>query len=95
MEIKTAVVQRQGALLEWTQAQLDEPKINEVLVKVVASGICHTDAEGRDTGITPYPVALGHEEAGIVEKVGAAVTTVKPGDHVVLSYTVDGTCPQC
>lgn len=95
MEIKTAVVQRQGALLEWTQAQLDEPKINEVLVKVVASGICHTDAEGRDTGITPYPVALGHEGAGIVEKVGAAVTTVKPGDHVVLSYTVDGTCPQC
>lgn len=93
MQIKTAVVKEQGAPLEWEAAQLDEPKLNEVLVKVAASGICHTDAEGRDSGLTPYPVALGHEGAGIVEKVGEAVTTVKPGDHVVLSYTVDGTCP--
>lgn len=95
MKIKTAVAQSQGAKIQIEEAVLDEPKANEVLVKIVASGICHTDAAGRDGGMTPYPVALGHEGAGIVERVGSSVTTVAPGDHVVLSVSYCGHCENC
>jgi aryl-alcohol dehydrogenase len=95
MPIKTAIAASQGQPIEIVDAILDEPKANEVLIKMVASGVCHTDVAGRDFGMAPYPVALGHEGAGIVEKVGEAVTTVKPGDHVVLSFTYCGHCVNC
>ncbi|MDT6981390.1 NAD(P)-dependent alcohol dehydrogenase [Levilactobacillus zymae] len=95
MKIKTAVATEQGAPLQIIDAELDDPKANEVLVKIVASGICHTDAEGQQAGLSPYPVALGHEGSGIVERVGSAVTTVQPGDHVVLSFSYDGVCSNC
>ncbi|MTV81974.1 NAD(P)-dependent alcohol dehydrogenase [Secundilactobacillus folii] len=95
MKIKTAVAQSKGEDIKIQDAILDEPKANEVLVKIVASGICHTDAAGRDSGMTPYPVALGHEGAGIVEKIGSSVTTVRPGDHVVLSFPYCGHCQNC
>lgn len=95
MKIKTALAVKQGQQLEIHDAQLDEPKPNEVLVKIVAAGVCHTDAAGRDLGMTPYPVALGHEGAGIVEKIGESVSTVKPGDHVVLSFDYCGHCVNC
>lgn len=75
--------------------ELDKPKANEVLIKTVATGICHTDIAGRDMGMSPYQVALGHEGAGIVEKVGSAVSTVKPGDHVVVSFGYCGHCKNC
>jgi len=75
---------------------LDEPKADEVLVKIVATGICHTDATVLDKSIAvPYPVVLGHEGAGIVEKVGANVSTVQPGDHVVLGFSYCGHCDNC
>ncbi|MFT8414072.1 MAG: NAD(P)-dependent alcohol dehydrogenase [Oenococcus oeni] len=95
MKIKTAVASTKGQPLVVTEAVLDEPKANEVLVEIKATGVCHTDAAGRDLAVTPYPVALGHEGAGIVKKIGSAVTTVKPGDHVVLSFAHCGKCVNC
>lgn len=76
--------------------QLDDIRPNEVRVRLVATGVCHTDAIVRD-GIypTPLPAVLGHEGAGVVEQVGAAVHTVKPGDHVVMSAAYCTYCTHC
>ncbi|MEK3909343.1 NAD(P)-dependent alcohol dehydrogenase [Oceanobacillus sp. FSL W7-1309] len=75
---------------------LAEPKDGEVLVRLVATGVCHTDATVLDKTIpVPPPVVLGHEGSGIVEKVGENVTTVKPGDHVVLGFSYCGACDNC
>ncbi|MFL8999573.1 NAD(P)-dependent alcohol dehydrogenase [Pseudomonas azerbaijanorientalis] len=74
---------------------IDEPRADEVLVRVVATGICHTDLVFRAAGVPTAPVVLGHEGAGVVERVGSAVTKVKPGDHVVLTYASCGECPNC
>lgn len=75
---------------------LDDIKEDEILVKIVASGICHTDATVLDgTMPTPRPVVLGHEGSGIVEQVGSGVTTVQPGDHVVLGFAYCGHCENC
>ena len=75
---------------------LAEPNAGEVLVRLVATGVCHTDATVLDKTIpVPYPVVLGHEGAGIVEKVGENVSTVKPGDHVVLGFAYCNTCDNC
>ena len=95
MKIKSAVVMSQGADIAIMDLELDDPKANEVLIKTVASGLCHTDLAGRDAGMAPYPLALGHEGSGIVEKVGSAVTTVQPGDHVVTSFGYCGHCRNC
>jgi S-(hydroxymethyl)glutathione dehydrogenase / alcohol dehydrogenase len=70
---------------------LDPPKIGEVLIKMKATGVCHSDLSMINGTIpTPFPTVLGHEGAGIVEQVGEGVTHVKPGDHVVLAFV-----PQC
>jgi len=75
---------------------LTEPQAGEVLVRLVASGVCHTDATVLDKTIpVPPPVVLGHEGSGIVEKVGENVTAVEPGDHVVLGFSYCGTCDNC
>ena len=67
---------------------LDEPNADEVLVRVIATGVCHTDSAVIGNVMpTPKPAVLGHEGAGIVEKVGEHVTHVKEGDHVVLGFT--------
>lgn len=95
MKVKATIAEKQGAPIKVTDVILDEPQANEVLIKTVATGICHTDVAGRDMGVTPYPVALGHEGAGIVEKVGSAVQSVKPGDHVVVSFGYCGHCKNC
>lgn len=95
MEIKTALVEEQGAGIKIVSARLDEPKHSEVLVRIAATGICHTDLAGRDGGVSPYPLALGHEGAGIVEKVGSGVTSVSPGDHVVIGFSSCGHCHNC
>ncbi len=94
--ITAAVVREQGAPLTLEQLELDDIRDDEVRVKLVATGVCHTDAIVRD-GIypTPLPAVLGHEGAGIVEAVGKAVTTVRPGDHVVLSAAYCTHCKQC
>ena len=77
--------------------ELEEPRAHELLVRVVAAGICHTDLRAHQGGIlpTPHPVVLGHEGAGIVERVGTAVTALQPGDAVVLSGSSCGGCPSC
>lgn len=95
MNIKSVVVEKKGAPVEVKDVVLDSPKANEVLIKTVATGICHTDIAGRDMGMSPYPVALGHEGSGIVEQVGDNVTTIKPGDHVVVSFSYCGHCSHC
>ncbi|WP_436942818.1 NAD(P)-dependent alcohol dehydrogenase [Streptomyces sp. SudanB66_2053] len=96
MTVKAAVAPGTGEPLVVQQLQLDDPRPDEVRVRMVASGVCHTDAIVRD-GIypTPLPAVLGHEGAGIVEAVGSAITTVEPGDHVVLSAAYCGHCRKC
>ena len=76
--------------------QLDTLRADELLVRIVASGICHTDLAVRDQQIpVPLPMVLGHEGAGIVEQVGSGVTDIKPGDRVIMSFNSCGHCPSC
>jgi S-(hydroxymethyl)glutathione dehydrogenase/alcohol dehydrogenase len=95
MQVKAAVAYQAGALLSIETVDLAGPKMGEVLVEIKASGVCHTDAftlSGDDPeGI--FPAILGHEGAGVVVEVGAGVTSVKPGDHVIPLYTPE--CRQC
>jgi len=89
----TAAVVRQAGSFELAEATLEPPRDDEVLVRVVAAGLCHTDLVVRDQLYpVPLPVVLGHEGAGVVEAVGSAVTKVAPGDHVALSFL---NCAQC
>lgn len=75
---------------------LNELRVDEVLVKLVASGICHTDLTCRNGFMPmPRPIVLGHEGSGIVESVGSAVKSIKPGDKVVMSFLPCGTCAKC
>ncbi|PIE56003.1 MAG: aryl-alcohol dehydrogenase [Desulfobulbus propionicus] len=95
-EIEAAVVNGVNEEYKIESIYVDEPKANEVLVKIVASGICHSDEAFR-LGDAEYglPAVFGHEGAGIVEEVGEAVKTVKAGDHVILSYAFCGHCHSC
>ncbi|MBW7875565.1 MAG: S-(hydroxymethyl)glutathione dehydrogenase/class III alcohol dehydrogenase [Candidatus Cloacimonetes bacterium] len=95
MKTKAAVSFEAGKPLEVLQVDLEGPKPNEVLVKIVASGVCHTDAYTM-SGADPeglFPVVFGHEGGGIVVEVGSAVTTLTPGDHVIPLYTPE--CREC
>ena len=95
MDTRAAVAFEAGKPLEITTVQLEGPREGEVLVEIKATGICHTDAftlSGEDPeGL--FPAILGHEGAGIVREVGAGVTSLKPGDHVIPLYTPE--CRQC
>src|SRR5499433_681037 len=95
MKTRAAVAFEAKKPLEIVEVDLEGPKAGEVLVEIMATGICHTDAytlDGFDSeGI--FPSVLGHEGAGIVREVGAGVTSVKPGDHVIPLYTPE--CRQC
>lgn len=95
MKTRAAVAFAPKQPLEIVEVDLEGPKTGEVLVEIMATGICHTDAytlDGFDSeGI--FPSILGHEGAGIVREVGAGVTSVKPGDHVIPLYTPE--CRQC
>ena len=73
MKIKAAVTHGQGQDFILEEVELAAPKANEVLVKVVATGVCHTDAVARDAAIAPLPAVLGHEGSGIIEEVGKGV----------------------
>ncbi|MDT0467090.1 MULTISPECIES: NAD(P)-dependent alcohol dehydrogenase [Streptomyces] len=96
MKVTAAVATGRGKPLAVKELDLEEPGPGEVQVRMVATGICHTDALVRDEVYpTPMPVVLGHEGAGVVEKVGPGVTTVEPGDHVLLSFSTCGTCASC
>jgi aryl-alcohol dehydrogenase len=92
----TAVLSRDPAApFSVETVDLDEPRDDEILVRIVAAGICHTDLANRVLGKPDRPVLLGHEGAGIVESVGSSVTSVAPGDHVVLTFRHCGACPNC
>jgi S-(hydroxymethyl)glutathione dehydrogenase / alcohol dehydrogenase len=98
MKIRAAVLEEFGAPLELEVLELDEPKAGEVLVRLVACGVCHTDlytASGADpSGYAP--TVLGHEGAGVVERVGENVRLVAPGDHVVTLFSPQcGECVHC
>ena len=94
--IKAAVVRRKGGPFAIETLSVQEPRADEVLVRIVATGMCHTDIVIRDQVYpVPLPIVLGHEGAGIVESVGTAVRKVAPGDHVVLSYMSCGHCARC
>ncbi len=96
MKIKAAVVREKAGPFIIEEIDLDEPRSDELLVRIVGCGLCHTDLVARDQHLpVPLPGVFGHEGAGIVEKVGSAVTKVQAGDHVVMSYLSDGTCPAC
>jgi aryl-alcohol dehydrogenase len=96
MQIKAAVTNSKGEDFRIETIQLDEPKSGEVLIRIVASGICHTDMIARDQEYpVPLPAVLGHEGAGVVESVGEGVTYVQPGDHVVLGFAHCGKCQFC
>src|SRR5207237_8537401 len=92
VRVRAAVLEEFGRPLAVQEVELAEPKAGEALVRLVACGVCHTDlytASGADpSGYAP--AVLGHEGAGVVERVGEAVTSVAPGDHVVTLFS-----PQC
>lgn len=96
MKVKAAVVREAHGLFTIEDLNLEKPREDEILVKVIATGVCHTDIVVRDGMLpTPLPVVLGHEGAGIVECVGSAVKKVSVGDHVVMTFNSCGTCPSC
>jgi S-(hydroxymethyl)glutathione dehydrogenase/alcohol dehydrogenase len=95
--MKAAVFHGPNLPLSIEDVELDKPQDREVLIKTVASGVCHSDLHFVD-GFYPYPApaVLGHEAAGIIEEVGKQVTYVKPGDHVICCLSVFcGNCEQC
>ena len=95
--VRAAVVREKGGPFVFEDLILDTRlRPDEVLVKVVATGVCQTDIHVRDQALpVPLPAVLGHEGAGVVERVGDAVTTVAPGDRVVMSYQACGHCKPC
>ncbi|MGD2008523.1 MAG: NAD(P)-dependent alcohol dehydrogenase [Cellvibrionales bacterium] len=96
MEITAAVVREPGGTFKVEQLELDSPRHDEVLVRIVGVGLCHTDLICRDQLYpVPLPAVLGHEGAGVVEAVGTGVTDLEPGDHVVLSFNACGECSNC
>jgi aryl-alcohol dehydrogenase len=96
MKITAAVVDEKSAPFELRELELEAPRSDEVLVRIVATGICQTDLHVRDQDYpVPLPAVLGHEGAGVVEAVGGSVSSVAPGDHVVLSYQACGQCRPC
>ncbi len=95
MKTRAAIAFEPRRPLEIVELDLEGPRAGEVLVEIMATGICHTDAytlDGHDSeGL--FPSILGHEGAGVVREVGAGVTSVAPGDHVIPLYTPE--CRQC
>ena len=96
MRIRALVVERKDAPFDDQEIELGEPGRGEVLVRIVASGVCHTDAITRagDMGM-PFPAVLGHEGAGVVEKLGEGVSQVTVGDQVIIGWPSCGECRNC
>src|SRR2546423_8744606 len=98
MDVRAAVAHQAGAALSIETVRLQGPKSGEALVEIKATGICHTD-EFTLSGADPeglFPAILGHEGAGVVMDIGAGVTSVKKGDHVIPLYTPEcRQCPSC
>ncbi|HEX5027464.1 MAG TPA: zinc-binding dehydrogenase [Gaiellaceae bacterium] len=95
MRVRAAVLHEPRTPLEIEEVELGDPREDEVLVRVVAAGVCHSDVRLADgeLGDGRWPLVMGHEGAGIVEAVGAAVTHVAPGDHV--GFCIVPACRRC
>jgi Zn-dependent alcohol dehydrogenase len=91
-----AVTASQGAPFEVRNLIVEDPRDDEIVVRIVASGICHTEVSAQNQVIPfPLPALLGHEGAGVVERVGRNVSNLHEGDHVVVSFNFCGECAQC
>jgi aryl-alcohol dehydrogenase len=96
VKITAAVFEPASSVPALQELELAGPREGEVLVRLVATGICHTDLKAASVGSpVPRPVVLGHEGAGVVETVGAGVKKVAPGDHVVMTFGSCGRCRSC
>ena len=96
MKIQAALIEKQGDPFQITELELNDPKQGEVLVKVTACGVCHTDDVARNQIIpVPLPAVFGHEGCGVIEKVGPGVAEFAPGDRVGFSFGSCGVCEAC
>ena len=97
LQYRAAVLHRSGTPLAIEQVVASDSAPTDVVVRVRAAGLCHTDLEVIDGSLRyPLPMILGHEAAGVVEEVGAAVSNIRVGDHVILSWNPHcGHCFQC
>ena len=95
LEISVAIADDTDKPFRTAEVSLRAPQDHEIRVRLVATGICHTDVMTKRNGLCQFPIVLGHEGVGIVEAVGENVSSVDVGDHVVLSYDYCGKCPQC
>jgi aryl-alcohol dehydrogenase len=96
MNVRAAVIEAKDGPFVFRDVEVDAPRSDEVVVRIVATGVCHTDAHIRSQGYAaPLPLVLGHEGAGVVERVGSDVTSVVPGDRVVMSFPSCGRCHHC
>src|SRR5699024_2241865 len=98
MKSRAAIAWEAGKPLELAEIDVEGPKAGEVLVRIAATSVCHTDAYTL-SGADPeglFPSVLGHEGAGVVQEVAAGVTSLQPGDHVIPLYTAEcGECKFC
>ena len=98
ISVRAAVLDRMGEPVRVEELRLDAPRAGEVLVRVAAAGVCHSDLHLADghLGTDRQPIVLGHEGSGVVEQIGAGVTTVAAGDRVALCFVpACGSCPRC
>jgi len=96
MQIRAAVVREPAGRFQIESLTLEDPREDEVLVKIAGVGVCHTDLVCRDQYFpVPLPCVFGHEGSGVVERIGSRVTKVVPGDHVVLSFSSCRSCRNC
>jgi len=95
MKITAAVARAADAAFSIEEVEIDEPRADEILVRVVGVGLCHTDLVFKAASILGTPAVLGHEGSGVVEKVGANVSKVKAGDRVAITFRSCGTCDRC
>lgn len=96
MRVTAAVLENYDTAFHLEELDLEEPRAGEVLVRIIAAGICHTDGLAQHADLPfPVPGVLGHEGAGIVERLGEGVTSVAPGDAVVIGWPWCGKCEHC
>lgn len=96
MQVLAAVAHAPGADFSLETVELDAPRADEIRVRITAVGVCHTDLAARDGALrVSLPAVLGHEGAGVVDAVGSAVSSVKPGDRVAITFRSCGVCKRC
>jgi aryl-alcohol dehydrogenase len=95
VRITAALSGRGGAAPELIELEQEEPRPGEMRIRLVATGICHTDLHEHPGRHSPQPIVLGHEGAGVVDKLGEGVSGFEVGDHVILSGSSCGHCPSC